>query len=179
MTAAVRPGRPAGAGRAGPHQQVNPIEHEFEPAYPGRVAAYLPPGWPAGVHPPGSDGFEQTAVTWLLDVLPADYRVHGVLRRHPVALAAVARHYLDACVAGARSGYRGARTELSGALPPQAVEAVLQVYQDEGRRLVDAARAVDLVCRALRGENFTPALAGERATRPAPRRPARRRTADG
>jgi hypothetical protein len=158
VTAAVRPGRPAGAGRAGPHKQENPIEQAFEPAYPGRVAAYLPPGWPAGVHPPGTDGFEQTAVTWLLDVLPADYRVHGVLRRHPVALAAVARHYLDACVAGARSGYRGARTELSGALPPQAVEAVLQVYQDEGRRLVDAARAVDLVRRALRGESFTPSL---------------------
>ena len=121
VTAAVRPGRPAWAGRAAAYRRLNSIEHAFEPAYPGRVAAYLPPGWPAGVHPPGSDGFEQTAVTWLLDVLPADYRVHGVLRRHPVALAAVARHYLDACVAGARSGYRGARTELSGALPPQAV----------------------------------------------------------
>jgi hypothetical protein len=97
-------------------------------------------------------------VTWLLDVLPADYRVHGVLRRHPVALAAVARHHLAACVAGARAGYRGARTELGGTLPPQAVEAVLQVYQDEGRRLVDAARAVDLVGRGLRGEPFTPSL---------------------
>jgi hypothetical protein len=138
------------------------------------VAAYLPPGWPAGVHPPGTEGFEQTAVTWLLDVLPADYRVHGVLRRHPVALAAVARHYLDACVAGARSGYRGARTELSGALPPQAVEAVLQVYQDEGRRLVDAARAVDLLGRALRGETFTPALAEGRAPRPATAQRSRR-----
>src|SRR6266851_3397770 len=47
--------------------------------YPGLVAAYLPPGWPAGVHPPGSDEFEQTAVTWLLDVVPPDYRLHGVL----------------------------------------------------------------------------------------------------
>jgi hypothetical protein len=169
VTAAVRPGRPAWAGQAAAYDQENSIERVFEPAYPGRVAAYLPPGWPAGVHPPGTDGFEQTAVTWLLDVLPADYRVHGVLRRHPVALAAVARHYLDACVAGARSGYRGARTELTGALPPQAVEAVLQVYQDEGRRLVDAARAVDLVGRALRGETFTPALA---QGRPAKRRPA-------
>ena len=113
-------------------------------------------------------------MTWLLDVLPADYRVHGVLRRHPVALAAVARHYLDACVAGARSGYRAARTELSGALPPQAVEAVLQVYQDEGRRLVDAARAVDLLGRALRGETFTPALAEGRAPRPATAQRSRR-----
>ena len=75
------------------------------------MAAYLPPGWPAGVHPPGSEGFEQTAVAWLLDALPADYRVHGVLRRHPIALAVLARHHLTACVAGARQGYRSVRTE--------------------------------------------------------------------
>src|SRR5579875_3588136 len=60
--------------------------------YPGRVTVHAPPGWPVGVHPPGSDGFEETAVTWLLDVVPADYRLHGVLRRYPVALATLARH---------------------------------------------------------------------------------------
>ncbi|MCW2932732.1 MAG: hypothetical protein JWM19_3694, partial [Actinomycetia bacterium] len=42
------------------------------------MAAYIPPGWPAGVHPPGSDGFEATATAWLLDVVPPDYRLHGV-----------------------------------------------------------------------------------------------------
>ena len=52
---------------------------------------YTPPGWPAGVHPPGSEEFESTAVTWLLDEVPPDYRLHGVLRRYPVALAATAR----------------------------------------------------------------------------------------
>jgi hypothetical protein len=122
------------------------------------VAAYLPPGWPDGVHPPGSDGFEQTAVTWLLDVLPADYRVHGVLRRHPIALAVAARHHVAACVEGARRGYRGARSELGGVLPPQGVEAVLAVYGSEGVRLVACARAVDLVGRGLCGEVFSPQL---------------------
>jgi hypothetical protein len=124
------------------------------------VAAYLPPGWPAGVHPPDSEEFEQTAVTWLLDVVPPDYRLHGVLRRHPYALAVLARHHVAACVRGAREGYRSARTELGGKLPPGGVESVLEVYRAEGSRLVETARAVDLVGRALRGEVFTPQLAG-------------------
>lgn len=116
------------------------------------VAVYLPQGWPAGVHPPGSPDFERTAVAWLLEVVPPDYRLHGVLIRHPVALAALARHHLAACVTGARDGYRCARTELAGALPPAGITAVLAAYQAEGRRLVATARAVDLVGRALRGE---------------------------
>ncbi len=126
------------------------------------MATYLPPGWPSGVHPPGTADFERSAVTWLLDVVPPDYRLHGVLRRHPAALAAMAQHHVAACVQGARQGYRSARTELGGALPPAAVDAVLTAYRTEGRRLVAAARAVDLVSRALRGEVFTPQLRAER-----------------
>jgi hypothetical protein len=135
------------------------------------MAAYVPPGWPAGVHPPGSEEFEQTAVTWLLDVVPPDYRLHGVLRRHPLALAVLARHHLAACVQGARDGYRNARTELAS-LPPGGVDAVLEVYRSEGRRLVETARAVDLVGRALRGEVFTPELGAQRRGAP-PRAAAR------
>jgi hypothetical protein len=101
-----------------------------------------------------------TAVTWLLDVVPPDYRLHGVLRRHPLALAVLARHHLAACVQGAREGYRTARTELAS-LPPGGVDAVLEVYRAEGRRLVETARAVDLVGRALRGEVFTPQLGAQ------------------
>jgi hypothetical protein len=124
------------------------------------VAEYVPPGWPTGVHPPGSEEFEQTAVAWLLDVVPPDYRLHGVLRRHPVALAALARHHLAACVAGAREGYRTARAELGDRLPAGSLDAVLDAYRTEGRRLVETARAVDLVGRTLRGEVFTPQMAG-------------------
>jgi hypothetical protein len=122
------------------------------------MAAYLPPGWPTGVHPPGSDEFQATAVDWLLDVVPPDYRLHGVLRRHPAALAAMARHHTAACVEGARQGYRTVRTELAEVLPPHAVDAVLTAYQTEGRRLAATARAVDLVERAIRGEVFSPRL---------------------
>src|SRR5579863_981184 len=118
------------------------------------MSAYLPPGWPVGVHPPGSDGFEKTAVDWLLDVVPADYRLYGVLRKHPVALATMARHHLAAAVAGARQGYRMARTELNEMLPPHAVDAVLAAYRREGRRLVATARGVEVVEKALRGETF-------------------------
>ena len=122
------------------------------------MAAYLPPGWPTGVHPPGSEGFERTAVAWLLDVVPPDYRLHGVLQRHPVALATLARRHLAACVEGARQGYRTARTELGDVLPVSGVDAVLAAYRSEGHRLVTAARAADLVERALRGKEFTPPL---------------------
>ena len=122
------------------------------------MAGYLPPGWPTGVHPPSSEGFERTAVAWLLDVVPPDYRLHGVLQRHPVALATLARRHLAACVEGARQGYRTARTELGGVLPVSGVDAVLAAYRSEGHRLVTAARAADLVERALRGQEFTPQL---------------------
>ena len=122
------------------------------------MVTYTPPGWPAGVHPPGSDDFESTAVGWLLDVVPPDYRLHGVLRRYPVALATMARYHSRACVEAAREGYRTARTELAGALPPQAIDTVLAAYRKEGARLAATARAVGLVERALRGEVFTPTM---------------------
>ena len=140
------------------------------------MAAYVPPGWPSGVHPPGSEDFERTAQAWLLDVVPADYRLHGVLRRYPLALAAMANHHARACVTAAREGYRNARTEVGGALPPHALEALLTAYRAEGRRLVATAQAVDLVARALRGEVFTPQLQ-DAAAQPDGQRPAAERPA--
>jgi hypothetical protein len=122
------------------------------------MVAYIPPGWPTGVHPPGSEEFEATAIAWLLDVVPPDYRLHGVLRRYPLALAAMARHHAESSVEGARQGYRTARTELGEALPPHAVDAVLAAYRTEGRRLAATARAVALVERAMHGEVFVPKI---------------------
>src|SRR6185437_11426777 len=95
---------------------------------------------------------------WLLDVVPPDFRLHGVLRRHPTALAAMARHHTQACVEGARAGYRSARTELGEALPPHAIDAVLAAYRAEGRRLAATAKAVILIEQAMRGDVFTPQL---------------------
>ena len=139
------------------------------------MATYTPPGWPAGVHPPGSEDFESTAVGWLLDVVPPDYRLHGVLRRYPVALAAMARYHSKACVEAARQGYRTARTELAGTLPPHAIDTVLAAYRKEGARLAATARAVGLVERALRGEVFTPKMSPATTAQP---RTAEPRTAE-
>ena len=135
------------------------------------MATYTPPGWPAGVHPPGSDDFESTAVGWLLDIVPPDYRLHGVLRRYPVALATMARYHSRACVEGARQGYRTARTELAGALPPHAIDTVLAAYRKEGARLAATARAVGLVERALRGEILTPKMSPSTTAPPQPAPP--------
>jgi len=132
------------------------------------AAAFVPTGWPDGVHPPGTPGFEQTAVSWLLDVVPPDYRLHGVLTRHPVALATLAGHHLAACVEGARQGYRSARAELGKDLPPGSLAAVLAAYKTEGQRLVATQRAASLITRALHGETFVPQLGGS----PDPRRTA-------
>jgi len=118
------------------------------------MAAYVPSGWPEGVHPPGSEGFQETATAWLLDIVPPDYRQHAVLRRYPVALASMARHHSRACVEGARQGYRTARAELADCVPPHAVDEALVVYRKEGFKLAATAHAVDLVERALRGEVF-------------------------
>lgn len=136
------------------------------------MAAYVPPGWPSSVQPPGSEGFERAAVAWLLDVVPPDYRLYGVLRRYPLALATMAAHHARACVEGARQGYRTARTQLAEALPAHALDTVLAAYRTEGRRLVETVQAVDLIEAALRGETFTPQLREE-----SPRRTAKRRTA--
>jgi len=114
----------------------------------------IPPGWPTGVRPPGSEDFEVTAVAWLLDVLPPDCRQHTALRRFPAALALMARHHARSCVEAARRGYRAARAELAESVPPPAVEAVLDAYRAEGLKLAATARAVEVVEHALRGDPF-------------------------
>jgi hypothetical protein len=118
----------------------------------------VPPGWPSEVHPPGTERFEDTAVAWLTELLPPDYRRYGVLRRYPIALARMAREYVAGCLEAARQGFRTARTELGEAVPPHAIDAVLDAYRHEGPRLATLLRSTDLVERALRGENFSPKL---------------------
>jgi hypothetical protein len=122
------------------------------------VSAYVPPGWPSGVHPPGTDRFEDTAVAWLFEFVPPEYRRYGLLRRYPVVLARMARHHVAAEVEAARQGFRTARAELSDMIPSHGVEAILDIYRREGTRLVAVAEAVELVDEALRGGKFTPKL---------------------
>ncbi|RCV55168.1 hypothetical protein [Marinitenerispora sediminis] len=118
--------------------------------------------WPASVHPPEAETFEQTAIVWLFDNVPADYRLHGVLRRHPVALARLARQHVAACLEGARQGYRTARVDLRDFLPPHAVEQVMNAYLAEGRRMAATLRSIELVDDALRDTALRAGRAEER-----------------
>ncbi|WP_017569347.1 hypothetical protein [Nocardiopsis halotolerans] len=110
----------------------------------------LTPDWPASVHPPGADSFEQTALVWLFDHVPADYRLHGVLRRHPVALSRLARQYVASALEAAREGYRTARVDLRDHMPPHALDQVMNAYLAEGRRMAGVLRSVEAVDAALR-----------------------------
>ena len=123
-----------------------------------RVDATLPPGWPEEVRPPGAPDWEQSAVAWLFDLVPPDYRAHEVLRRYPVLLARFADDHVAAGLEAARKGWRTVRVELADQLPAEAIEAAMVAYEREGARLAAAARGVDVVAGALRGERWIPRL---------------------
>lgn len=118
----------------------------------------VPPGWPAEVRPPQAPDWERSAVAWLFDLCPPDYRTHEVLRRHPVVLARFAAGHVASAVEAARHGIRTVRAELRGVVPPEVVEAAVAAYEREGRRLVTTGRQVALVDAALRGERHVPRL---------------------
>ncbi|MFQ1003768.1 hypothetical protein [Modestobacter sp. SSW1-42] len=118
----------------------------------------LPPGWPDEVRPPGAPDWEQSAVAWLYDLVPPDYRSHEVLRRYPVLLARFAGDHVAAGLEAARAGWRTVRVELADQLPPDAMEAAIRAYEREGARLTRAARGVEVVAGALRGERWVPRL---------------------
>ena len=117
-----------------------------------------PAGWPAEVRPPDAPDWERTAVAWLYDLCPPDYRGYEVLRRYPVVLARFAAAHVAAARDAARHGLGTARAELRDVVPPPAVDAAVAVYEAEGDRLAKAARAVELVEEALRGTRFRPKL---------------------
>ena len=118
----------------------------------------VPPGWPAQVLPPQAPDWERSAVGWLFDLCPAEYRAHDVLRKHPVVLARFAAGHVAAAVEAARAGIRTARAELRGVVGNDVVDAAIAAYEREGRRLVQVARQVALVDAALRGERHVPRL---------------------
>src|SRR2546423_9612 len=124
----------------------------------GPVVATLPPGWPEQVRPPGAPDWERTAVAWLFDLVPPDYRVHEVQRRYPVLLARFAGDHVSAGPEGARGGWRPARIGRADHLPAEAIEAAVAAYEREGTRLAAAARGIEAVAAALRGERWVPRL---------------------
>jgi hypothetical protein len=118
------------------------------------TGAVVPPGWPAAVPPPGTHDWEKRAVAWLFDLCPPDYRAYEVLRRHPVVLARVAHHHVQAGVAAARTGLSTARQDLSDVVDVGTVEGAVSMYEREGARLMAVGRSLALVEAALRGKRF-------------------------
>lgn len=119
---------------------------------------YLPPGWPLEVDPPALHDWEQSAVAYLLDCCPADYRAHPVLRRHPVVLARFAADFVEGQITSSRSALAQARVNLHDLVTPQVLASAVEVLQSEEARLVRVRRSVALIEEALRGKIFLPKL---------------------
>lgn len=117
-----------------------------------------PPGWPAGLVPPGTPGWERSVVGWLLDQSPPDYRSYEELRRHPRVLAALAARQAAAAHEGAVNALAGIRAELTGQVAPEVVEVAVSVCEREVARLRGLIREIDAVAAALRGEWRAPRL---------------------
>lgn len=117
-----------------------------------------PPGWPAQVRPPGSPGWERSAVNWLLDICPPEYRSYEVLRRHDVVLARFAVLHVEACQTAVRRGLSEARGVLRDVAEADVVHGAVETWQREQARLLCERRAVGLVEEAFRGRRFVARL---------------------
>jgi hypothetical protein len=122
------------------------------------VTGSLPPHWPPAVRPPGGPDWTDSAVAWLLEQVPGEYRAYDVLRRHPVLLSRFAAGHIEACLESARQGWRSLRRDLGRELSPEVVEAAMTAYEQEGARLGELTRAVAAVDAALNGHRWTPRL---------------------
>ncbi|HET9827463.1 MAG TPA: hypothetical protein VFQ11_03050 [Nocardioidaceae bacterium] len=117
-----------------------------------------PPGWPAAVRPPDAPRWEETAVTWLLDRCPPEFRSYPVLRRHAVVLARFAVLHVEGCQTAVRRGLSEARAALRDVTDPDTVEAAVETWHAEAARLMAERRAVGLVEEALQGRRFVARL---------------------
>jgi hypothetical protein len=110
------------------------------------------------VRPPGAEWWEDTAVGWLLDQCPPDYRTYAGLRRHPMVLARFAVMHVEASIAAAQRGIAEARTNLRDVLPTESVEGAVAMWEREAARLMKVRQSVGLVEDAFRGTTFHPRL---------------------
>jgi hypothetical protein len=119
---------------------------------------WTPPAWPDDLPPPDADGWEAAASGWLLDQCPPEYRLHEVLRRHPVVLARFARWHVASGIDGHRRALGLARAELATDVTPQVVEAAVATLERELQRLTALLPRVRAVEDALRGHRWRPRL---------------------
>jgi hypothetical protein len=119
----------------------------------------VPPWWPEPVHHPGAPDWHRSAVSWLLDLVPGDWREHDVLRRHPTLLARLAAGQTAASLEATREGWRTLRRDVGrgGAkLPPEVVDEAMAAYERQGARLVELTRQIDAVRQAIDGFTWVP-----------------------
>ena len=117
-----------------------------------------PPGWPSQVRPPDAPGWEHTAVNWLLDISPPEYRTYPTLQRHVVVLARFAVLHVEASQAAVRRGLSEARADLRDVATLDVVDAAVETWLAEEARLSGLRRAAGLVEEALRGRRFVARL---------------------
>jgi hypothetical protein len=122
------------------------------------VPVYVPPGWPARVRPPGAPDWEASAVAYLLDCCPPDFRAYRVLRNHPVVLARFAARFVEGQHRSTQEGLAEIRTSLKDEVSSEVIEAAAQAWLTEDARLARARRSVQLIEHALRGQAFIPKL---------------------
>lgn len=133
-----------------PHREPDPVPRTAPPGSP----PVSPPGWPRAVRAPGASDWERTAVNWLLDITPPEYRAYPALRRHPVVLARFALLHLEADQAAVNRGLSEARGLLRDVAGEVEIAAALEIWQREAARLIGVRRAVGLVEEALRGRRY-------------------------
>jgi hypothetical protein len=122
------------------------------------VEAWVPPGWPGQVRPPGAEDWHLSAVGFLFDCCPPDYRSYSVLRRHPIVLARFAITHLDAQLEANTGDLARLRTALAGQVSEPVVGEALAAWSEQGAKLVRLRREAGLVADALRGVVFRPRL---------------------
>lgn len=118
------------------------------------TALYVPPGWPDQVRPPQVPQWEETAIAFLLDCCPADFRAYPVLRRHPVVLARFAAQFVESQLRAAQAGLGGVRTSLADQVTPEVIDSAVDAWQQQSAQLVRVRRSVALIEEALRGKVF-------------------------
>jgi hypothetical protein len=119
---------------------------------------WTPPAWPDWLPPPDAPGWQRSAANWLLDHCPPEYRLHEVLRRHPLVLARFTRWHVAAGIDGHQRALGLVRAELSEHVAPEAVEAAVVALERERQRLVALLPAVRAIEEALTGRRHRPRL---------------------
>jgi hypothetical protein len=133
-----------------PRREPDPVPRTAPAGHP----PVAPPGWPAGVRAPGAPDWERSAVNWLLDITPPEYRGYPGLRRHAVVLARFAVLHVEAGQAAVNRGLSEARGVLRDVAGEAEVAAAVEIWECEAARLLGVRRAVGLVEEALRGRRF-------------------------